>query len=297
MEEMRELATGTAKIEFSDDDGSPVWMVWTGAWSAEATALWHELGRPGVGVGYPPGGDLDFLDDLDGLRALHAVGTFDDDSAVERAVTLRRLMLRTNVESRRRRLDLTALTELDDLEVEDNLVEGGLGGLPVSRLHYAGWAWPSLAPIAGCSRLTELVIESPAGLRSLSFGEPVRPDSLPPLERLEVRYCRRTLDLTPLPQLAESLREVELIATKVEDYSPLGRLPRLESLVLEGGKVADLEFLRGHPTLRLVVLHGSAVVLSGDLSPLDDMPVAEARYVRPRAGYNRRYDVLPVADD
>jgi hypothetical protein len=111
-----------------------------------------------------------------------------------------------------------------------------------------------------------------------------------------VTRCHRSLDIAPLEAVASTLRALELVSVRVQDFAPLARLSNLERLTIEGGKIPDLEFLRGHPRLREVGIFGRAVVLSDDLSPLDDLPAAEVRYVKPRRTYNRCYDQIPVDD-
>lgn len=257
-----------------------------GAWLPEHTQRWRDEGRPAVSY-RPTGGRLDFLQELDGLRELFVVGTVDDDSAVEACVDLRRLVLHTVPPPGVERLDLTALKELDFLDVDDRILPESLTQLAVPTMIYMHWPYVDLEPLSGNRALRRLRLNSARRLKVLTASTP------PLLEVLAVGRTGATLSLVGIEAYADTLRSVILEELRVEAYEYLAGLPALKGLHIDStSDVASLDFVRSLSNLKWFVWEGSGRILSGDLCPLDQVEHAD---VRPRRGYNRRRE-LPLVD-
>jgi hypothetical protein len=117
---------------------------------------------------------------------------------------------------------LPQLSDLAPLAQLHNLAQLELSGLDQLS---------DLAPLAQLPALAQLTL---SGLGQLSDLSPLA--QLPHLAQLELRSLFQLSDLTPLASLP-SLRELHIIATGVNDYSPLEGLPNLN---VNGRPVAEL---------------------------------------------------------
>jgi hypothetical protein len=212
---------------------------------------------------------LDFLGDLDGLRAVDLEGRFPDDTPAFAVPTLETLMLHTKCAAP---LDLTRLQDLIELGVDHrpNLAamrdlaavtglevwdwEGGdlrfLGPKPALkslRLEGAKDSVGSLVGIADCPALEELTVLD----TRLEGIEPLR--ALHALRRIQITQRRPSegvpWDLTALTGAGELAWLTLTFCGPVESVLPLLELPALRDVRLRGTTIVD-----------------------GDIQPLIDLP-------------------------
>jgi hypothetical protein len=214
--------------------------------------------------------DLSFLRDLAGVRYLHLRS---DGSPildpVEALPDLRALIIEHKAQ--RGRVDLTAFPELRWLRVR----LGGKGGamvLPMITAGVPGLEWLALSETKA-KTVAEVVANFPR-LRALSFGYadflrelgPLATSS-PHLESLSLPMTGiRTLE--GMGELAE-LRTLNIFAGKADDLGPLRSLRHLRYARLLLSRLATIEPLRGHPSLRMLEL---VMASEPERSVLDSIP-------------------------
>jgi len=93
-------------------------------------------------------------------------------------------------------------------------------------------------------------------------------ENLPKLEKLNLSYCRRLIDINPLAGVATTLQELEIDhCKKISDLTSVRVLKRLRKLILsDSGSVISLEFSKQMPRLEFLSFVGTNV-LDGDMRP------------------------------
>ncbi|MFI8823833.1 hypothetical protein [Streptomyces sp. NPDC053431] len=223
----------------------------------------------GLVVGAPlrpkAGPDLAFLPDLPGLRSLRVLNGIKDLTPLTRCTNLERLHLPTTAT---RDLDLTALTELRELEIPWPAAARSIHApTSVENLVIVDWTGESLSALGLKPALRKLRLESPRKHVTSMEGAAL----FPALE--ELRLYDGRLSHPDLLAGAVALTDVSLLAAKTDTITFVSGLPRLRRLELENtGDLTTLAPIATHPTLREVILSGSTKVTDGDLSPLLDNP-------------------------
>jgi hypothetical protein len=214
--------------------------------------------------------DLSFLAELPQVRYLHLRS---DGSPVLDPVAALPGLRALIIENRAQRgaLDLTALTELRWLRVG----LGGKGGaamLPAITAGLPGLEWLAVSETK-VRVATDLVGNFPA-LRGLSIGMADFLRDLGPLGASSPRLETLTLFMTAIgtlkgiEDLAE-LRTLNIFAGKAHDLGPVGGLSHLRHARLLLPRVASIEPLRGHPSLRMLEL---AAAREPERAVLDSIP-------------------------
>lgn len=265
-----------------------------GPWTAEV----HELclARSIDRVVLSPHGDLSALPHLPNLRRLGLVNGSADLAPVQECDGLEELTVYNVVSPRHDRpeeMDLRPLRALRRLDLDEGLlVPEHLPDMSVEQLRVMNWRHPDLAPVAESRTLREVQLDGVRRLRR--FAEPGQPNEL--LEELDLAYGRGVVSVDGLDRFPNLLL-LSLESVRVDRIHTLGSIRQLRVLGLNNcGDVPDLEWLRGHPTLEHF-LFAAGNVVSGDLSPLDDLPSVRSRYVQPKRHYNRRFeDIVDVED-
>ena len=199
--------------------------------------------------------DLSFLRDLPQVRYLHLRS---DGSPildpVEALPGLRALIIEHKAQ--RGTLDLAAFPELRWLRVG----LGGKGGaamLPMIVAGLPGLEWLALSETRAKS-VGEVVVNFPA-LRGLSFGYADFLRDLGGLAAGSPSLTTLSLPMTGIRTLhgigdLAELRTLNIFAGKADDLGPLRHLVGLRHARLLLPRVASIEPLRGHPSLRMLEL-------------------------------------------
>lgn len=111
------------------------------------------------------------------------------------------------------------------------------------------------------------------------------------LQYLDISYNRSLRDISALRKVKHSLKALQIHnCSKIEDFSVLGELTNLESLIIFGNnKLPDLYFLKNLKKLTRFVFE--VTIENGDLTPCLDIPyVASLRHKR---YYNVKVNDLP----
>lgn len=249
-------------------------------WTTDLKRMWQEADRPALVLGdmYAP---LDFLADLDGLRQLGLSGVSEfPDGVVGECLDLEALMLATDCTNR---VDLTRLTRLRDLDLNDH--RKGTERLPSSIQRLVIWRcrWRDLQPLAPLSGLREAEL-SAHRLEDLSGVE-----AATELTSLRLSYIRAEQPFATLhpPRLCEvSLESSSRIRSLNGIEAVAGSLTHLQLVDLP--YVESLAPMRSLTNLQHVGLLGRTNILDGDLGPLSEIPGLTAlvdgrRHYRPSA--------------
>ncbi len=199
--------------------------------------------------------DLSFLRDLPGVKYLHLRS---DGSPVLDPVAslpnLRALILENRAQ--RGSLDLAAFRDLRWLRVG----LGGKGGaamLPMITAGLPGLEWLALSETKART-VVEVVARFPA-LRSLSFGYADFLREVGPIASTSPHLTTLSLPMTGIRTLdgigdLSELRTLNIFTGKADDLGPLRSLRHLRHARLLLPRVASIEPLRGHPSLRMLEL-------------------------------------------
>jgi hypothetical protein len=241
--------------------------------------------------------DLSLLEELPDVRYLHVRSDGRPRLDPVRSLGgLRALIIETSALTGQ--LDPLGFAELRWLRVG----LGGKGGeaiLPSIQRGHPHLEWLALRETrarraadlcAGFPRLRVLHISYADSLRELGRLADVTPD----LEKISLFMTAALSSLSGLEGLAR-LQTVAFAGGRVTDLDALHRLPALRHARLELPRVESIEGLRGHPSLRMVLLN---VDPAADLSVLDSIPNLVAVGRGPRLDRELRWpDVLTLARD
>lgn len=278
------LVLGRGPFWLPQANGLPDVLSVVGPWTRRLTSQWEDAGRPGIYYRSVATDTLSFLADLEGLPSFASYGPITTDIGIESRPELTRLALNSDCSEAR---DLSAFAKLVSLGGPDRC-HRGLESL-VSLRQLAMPRWQS----RNCERLSVL-----RSLRKLRFYQSAKLESLagleqlPELRELSVGYSRRLCDVSVLS--SASLRSLEIISFRPElDLSFVTRLPNLQILRLENcPRIASLQPLSSHPTLKIASLSGTSTVLDGDMSPLLTIPNLELMGYTNRKHYSHKEDSI-----
>ena len=214
--------------------------------------------------------NLSFLGELPGVRYLHLRSDGSPPlDPVAALPGLRALIVETRAQ--RGTIDLAAFPDLRWLRVG----LGGKGGAAMQPMIAAGL--PSLEWLAvsetKAKRVADLIAHFPA-LRSLRFGYADFLREVGPLAASSPHLASLTLLMTGIRTLdgigdLAELRSLSIFAGKADDLGPLRSLRHLRYARLLLSRVATIEPLRGHPSLRMLEL---VMAQEPERSVLDSIP-------------------------
>ncbi|RSM67516.1 hypothetical protein DMH04_48910 [Kibdelosporangium aridum] len=244
------------------------------AWRDEFAEVFTARGATGVLLSGDHD-DLGFLAGIPGLQGVSFLRGIRDASGVAAVPGLQELSLPADYSGP---LDLSGLTGLESLSMPYSPAVASLPALTRLRSLMI-WFWPKrvgLDVLGPKPELTELRLEFKRGV-SLSSAALA---TAPKLRKLSL-YNGELTDVDGLSGLAD-MREMSFFGTKIGRIDFVAGMPRLFWLWLEKcGDIADIEALRGHTSVKHLTLTGVQII-SGDLSPLLDLPAATGIGIHPR---------------
>lgn len=244
------------------------------AWRDEFTEVFVERGATGVLLSGDHD-DLGFLTEIPGLQAVSFLRGIKDASGVAVVPGLKELSLPSDYSGP---LDLSGLTGLESLSMPYSPAVAGLPALTRLRSLMI-WFWPKrveLDVLGPKPELAEMRLEFKRGVRISSAALAAAPK----LRKLSL-YDGELTDTDGLSGLSD-MREISFFGTKIGRIDFVAAMPRLFWLWLEKcGDIADIEALRGHASMKHLTL-SDVKIISGDLSPLLDLPAATGIGIHPR---------------
>lgn len=265
------------------DRGDAVEMVVTGPWTAEAEESVRSGEVDRLVLNYALGfrePSLDFLEGLPlrelvildprlpDLEPIHSLGS-----------TLRGLNVTTNPSLK---LDLSRLPRLLSLGAAWPQVSDSIHAASDVQIAFLrGYQPMDLTPLAGMSRLAELVMKDRPKLASLAGLS-----SFPDMRLLGVYLAKNLIDIEDLAQ-QPGIEDLALEACRnVAQLDALAGCVGLRRLNLsECGEIASLRPIRPLLNLEQVSLFGTTKIVDDDLSPLANLPRLQRLRMRSRRTY------------
>jgi len=265
-------------------------LVVTGDWTGRAAKALRAGDADGLILNYARGyrePDLTFLEDWP-LRRLQVLArTVTDIEPIYRlADTLEDLDLTTAPGAI---IDLGRFPRLRSVGTEDwHQIRRSLTGAPqLRRAGVYGYAESDLLPFSENAMLTSLHLKQAPRLQSLLGIE-----GMTALDRLSVAGANRLTDLSSLPSVSSSLRDLRLDSCL--DITSLDELSSLQALstlwVANCGNIDSLLPIGSLTHLTTLYLYMSTRIVDGDLEPLiglrglRDLRIMNRKHYRPTVG-------------
>ena len=271
-----------------EDDGHGNSLIVTGTWSDAAARALERGEADRLVLNYTRGfkeRNLDFLNERLGIRRLdvldRSIGRLD--TIAELGASLEELSIQAADGAT---LDLTTLPHLRILASDWSLIASTLSELHGLR-SLVTWRFDEidLHAFRDHVRLERLTIKEAPYLESLAgIGD------LPNLATLEIVDARSLTDVSELPGVAESLRELKLETCRaiesIDDFASLANLRFLE--VSDCGDIDSFAPLAKLDRLEELYAWGSTRIIDADLSPIQRLPHLREIRMQDRRAYRPR---------
>lgn len=261
-------------------------LVVTGEWSPAARQAMEDGRADGLVLNYARGfrqQPIDFIENLP-IRKLDllARSVTDLSPVYSLASSLEELRVQSDP---RAVIELERLPRLRTLSAAWSQIQGSiLFASHMESLSVPSYAERDLSPLAPLSSLTRLVMKERPRLRSLDGIE-----AFPWLAHLGVHLASGLEDITGLRRVSSPILETLQLRSckKVLDISPVAACPSLRFFELsEAGEIPTVGALEGLAFLEDLYLYGSTAVGDGDLGPIARLPLLRDFRMKNRRGYS-----------